>query len=181
MTTLATLLFRISVLVLSVVSAGSLLAQPTAARPNSLSPPGKKPGTAPRLVHAVRKTQSEVPDLYKGRVLTVGSGGGVVGVETTYSLLDDGRLFGKTSRAATYTFLGNRTPKNTRRVFWSVENRCRIKKTAFTKPGNLYRFVQWRKGTEKHKVVWAPGDKTVPANYEKMYTGFMGMLPKSKS
>ncbi|MBO0936239.1 hypothetical protein J2I47_06740 [Fibrella sp. HMF5335] len=108
----------------------------------------------------------------------MGSGGGVVGLETAYSLLDDGRLFSKTSKATTYTFLGTQTPQNTKRVFWSVEDRCQIKKTAFDKPGNIYRFVQWRKGAEKHKVTWMPGDKTLPANYEKVYTGFMGMLPK---
>ncbi|MBO0929409.1 hypothetical protein J2I48_00290 [Fibrella sp. HMF5036] len=111
-------------------------------------------------------------------MLTVGSGGGVVGLETAYSLLDDGRLFSKTSKATTYTFLGTQTPENTKRVFWSVEDRCQIKKTTFDKPGNMYRFVQWRKGVEKHRVTWAPGDKTLPPNYEKVYTGFMGMLPK---
>ena len=175
-----TSLFRIAVsTTLSLASAVTVLAQaPTAAAPNSLSTPKKKTGKRPRLVKSVHKTSREVPDIYKGRVLTVGSGGGVVGTETAYSLLDDGRLFSKTSKATTYTFLGVQTPENTKRVFWSVEDRCQIKKTTFNKPGNIYRFVQWHKGADNHKVTWAPGDKTLPANYEKVYTGFMGMLPK---
>ncbi len=175
-------LFRVSVITtLALAAASTVLAQgPTAARPNSLSTPKKKPGK-PRLAHSVHKTSREVPDIYKGRVLTVGSGGGVVGTETAYYLLDDGRLFSKTAKATTYTFMGNQTAENTKRVFWSVEDRCQIKKTAFSKPGNLYRFVQWRKGAENHKVTWSPGDKTLPESYEKVYKGFMGMLPKSKS
>ena len=176
-------LFRVSVITtLAFAAASTVLAQgPTVAKPNSLSTPKKKPGKGPRIARSVHKTSREVPDVYKGRVLTVGSGGGVVGTETAYYLLDDGRLFSKTSKAAIYTFMGNQTAENTKRVFWSVEDRCNIKKTAFDKPGNIYRFIQWHKGAEKHKVTWMPGDKALPANYEKVYTGFMGMLPKSKS
>lgn len=171
--------FRVFVLFSFLFSSVSVaLAQPTAAKPNSLTSSKKKSVKAARIAHSVHKTSREVPDLYKGRVLTVGSGGGVVGLETAYALLDDGRLFSKTSAEKTYTFLGNQTAENTKRVFWSVEDRCQIKKTSFSKPGNIYRFVQWRKGVEKHKVTWAPGDKTLSVNYEKVYTGFMGMLPK---
>ncbi len=122
-------------------------------------------------------TSREIPDTYKGRILTVGSGGGVVGKETVFLLLDDGRLFSRKAGDKTYTFIGKQTAENTKKVFWSVEDRCAIRKTAYSKPGNIYRFVQWKKGAELHKVVWAPGDKAVPANYEPVYNGFMGMIP----
>ena len=119
----------------------------------------------------------EVPDLYRGRVLAVGSGGGIRGVETAYFLLDDGRLFSRKTGEKGYTFMGTQTAANTKKVFWSVEDRCAIKKTTYNKPGNIYRFIQWKKGTEEHRVAWATGDKDVPGNYEQVYKGFMGMLP----
>ena len=124
-----------------------------------------------------KRTSTEVPDIYKGRVLTVGSGGGIVGKETVYVLLDDGRLFSRKLGQTSYTFIGKQTAANTKKVFWSVEDRCAIRKTAYNKPGNMYRFVGWKKGAETRRVAWAPGDKTLPPNYERVYTGFMGMIP----
>jgi hypothetical protein len=130
-------------------------------------------------VRGKRTTLSrEIPDRYKGRVITVGSGGGVAGRETVYSLLDDGRLFSRKAGDKTTTFIGTQTAANTKRVFWSVEDRCAIKKTTYSKPGNLYRFVGWRKGSETYKVAWTPGAKDVPANFDKVYKAFIGMLPK---
>jgi hypothetical protein len=124
------------------------------------------------------RLSKEIPDRYKGRIVTVGSGGGVAGRETTYTLLDDGRLFSRRTPDKAYTFVGTQTTANTKRVFWSVEDRCAIKKTKYSKPGNLYRFVGWRKGNETYRVTWAPGDKAISENFEKVYNGFIGMLPK---
>ncbi|WP_375446813.1 FAD-binding oxidoreductase [uncultured Fibrella sp.] len=153
---------------------------PTAAAPNSL-PKKAAPSTdkTPAMVMRARKTVAsrEIPDTYKGRVLTIGSGGGVVGKEKMYLLLDDGRLFSRQSGQKSYTFIGKQTADNTKKVFWSVEDRCAIRKTTYNKPGNIYRFVSWKKGVELHKVAWAPGDKKLPANYEQVYTGFLGMIP----
>lgn len=173
-----TLLLTISLL--AALRFTSLAQTPTAATPGSLSlKEVPKTDKTPALVMRARKTgiSREVPDTYKGRVLTVGSGGGIVGKEKVYSLLDDGRLFGRKSGQTSYTFIGKQTAANTKRVFWSVEDRCAIRKTTYNEPGNIYRFVSWRKGTEQHKVAWAPGDKKLPANYQQVYTGFMGMIP----
>ncbi|MEZ0607117.1 FAD-binding oxidoreductase [Fibrella sp. WM1] len=167
-----------TILSLNLLSITLTLAQaPQAASSTSLTTrqTGAVVKSAGKSVRVVR----EIPDTYKGRVILVGSGGGVVGKETTYSLLDDGRLFSKKTGEKTHTYIGKQTAANTKKVFWSVEDRCAIKKTKYQKPGNLYRFVGWRKGREAYKVSWAPGDKTVPANYEQVYKGFIGMLPKS--
>ncbi|MEZ0484946.1 FAD-binding oxidoreductase [Fibrella aquatica] len=170
----------LTLVLFSTLPAAVLAQAPTVADPNSLT---KKPATktdkTPALVMRAKKTSAsrEIPDTYKGRVLTVGSGGGVTGKEKSYSLLDDGRLFSRKAGQKTYTFVGKQTAANTKKVFWSVEDRCAIRKTTYNKPGNIYRFVSWRKGTELRKVAWAPGDKQLPANYEQVYTGFIGMIP----
>lgn len=165
-------------LFLSLLSGTLTLAQaPQAA--SSMSLATRQSGAQVNATGKSFRVVREIPDTYKGRVILVGSGGGVVGKETTYALLDDGRLFGKKSGDKTYTYIGKQTAANTKKVFWSVEDRCAIKKTTYQKPGNLYRFVGWRKGREAYKVTWTPGDKAVPANYEQVYKGFTGMLPKS--
>lgn len=128
----------------------------------------------------IEKTaQAVTPATYKGRVLTVASGGGVTGFTTYYYLLDDGQLFGKQSRDNTFSFLAKQTPANTKRIFDVVEGSCKIKKTKFDNPGNMYKLVQWRKGGQAYRVAWGDPDKTVPANYPRFYDSFMSMIPAS--
>lgn len=162
------------------LAAPTAIAQVPAAAPNSL-PVKELPKTdkTPALVMRAKKNGAfrEVPDTYRGRVITVGEGGSIASEGKTFSLLDDGRLFSRKSGQTSYTFIGKQTASNTKKVFWSVEDRCAIQKTTYHEPGNTYRFVSWKKGAERHKVAWAPGDKKLPANYEQVYTGFMGMIP----
>ncbi|MFD2572846.1 FAD-binding oxidoreductase [Spirosoma soli] len=131
----------------------------------------------------VRKSASgSTPATYKGRQILVGSGGGFTGAYTTYYLLDNGQLFGRRGRDTTFTFIGEQTSVNTKRVFTALEQACKIKTTRFDKPGNLYKFVEWRKGKQSYKVTWSASQAeasgvTVPVNYPAFYNSFMKMIP----
>ncbi|MVM40631.1 FAD-binding oxidoreductase [Spirosoma sp. HMF3257] len=128
----------------------------------------------------VRKTSTAgTPATYKLRQIIVGNGGGITGASTTYYLLENGKLFGRRNRDVAFTYIGQQTAANTKRVFRSVEVNCKIKMTRFDNPGNIYKFVQWRKGKLDYKVTWGAADKTVPANYPKVYDSFMAMIPAS--
>ncbi|QMW02923.1 FAD-binding oxidoreductase [Spirosoma foliorum] len=128
----------------------------------------------------VRKTAIAVtPATYKQRQIMVGSGGGITGASTTYYLLENGKLFGKRNRDTNFTYIGQQTAANTKRVFESVEVNAKIKTTKFDNPGNMYKFVQWRKGKLNYKVAWGAVDKTVPTTYPKIYDSFMAMIPAS--
>ncbi|GAB2585562.1 FAD-binding oxidoreductase [Spirosoma areae] len=128
----------------------------------------------------VKKTAAAItPNNYTGRQIAVGSGGGVTGFSTAYYLFENGKLFAKRSRDTTFTFIGQQTAKNTKGVFATVEDKCKIKTTKFDNPGNLYKFVRWRKGKVAHIVTWGEAGKTVPANYPKFYNSFMAMIPAS--
>lgn len=126
----------------------------------------------------VRKTATALTT-YKLRQIMVGSGGGITGAFTTYYLLENGKLYGKRSRDTAYTFIGQQTAANTKKVFTTVEVNCKIKTTKFDNPGNIYKFVQWRKGKLNYKVAWGEVGKTVPANYPRVYDSFMAMIPAS--
>lgn len=117
------------------------------------------------------------PATYTGRQLAVGSGGGVTGFSTSYYLLDNGKLFGKRSRDTTFTFIGQQTTANIKRVFSVAEDKCKIKTTKFDFPGNTYKFVRWKKGKQTFVVTWGATGKTIPANYPKFYDSFMAMIP----
>jgi hypothetical protein len=126
-----------------------------------------------------QKTVNITPATHRGRLVAVGNGGGITGKTTTYYLLDTGELFRKSPADADFVRIGKQTTANTKRVFWSVEDRCAIKKTTFNEPGNYYQFVRWQKGKEIYRVVWTPSDTTVPANYPKVYASFLNMIPQS--
>lgn len=126
----------------------------------------------------VRKTNTAgLPTTYTGRQIRVGSGGGVTGFATTYYLLENGKLFGRRSRDTTFTFIGQQTATNTRRVFSVAESKCKIKTAKFDHPGNVYTFIEWKKGKQEHKVSWGAAGKVVPANYRQFYNSFMAMIP----
>ncbi len=126
----------------------------------------------------VRKTAAaSTPTTYTGRQIMVGSGGGVTGFSTTYYLLDNGKLFGRRSRDTVFTFIGQQTAANTKGAFSVAEEKCKIKTAKFNNPGNIYKFIRWRKGKTGNKVAWGAVDKTVPANYPKFYDSFMAMIP----
>ena len=126
----------------------------------------------------VRKTVSAItPATYTGRQILVGSGGGFTGFSTTYYLFENGKLFGRRSRDTTFTFIRQQTVANTKRIFSVAEKTCKIRTTRFDHPGNMYKFVQWRKGKSTNKVTWGELGKTVSTNYPKFYTSFMAMIP----
>lgn len=161
---------RIVQLALFLVAFGS--GQPLHAQARTLS-------AAPAPPVVVRKTAGLSPDTYKGRQVMVGSGGGFTGASVTYYLLDSGRLYGRRSRDTTYVFIGRQTAANTKRVFSVIEKKCRIKTTRFDDPGNVYKFVGWRKGRQQFKVTWGGAGKNPPAVYPKFYDSFMAMIPAS--
>lgn len=145
-----------------------------------LSPADAQPPRAvgSAVLVVVKKTAHAVtPASYTGRQLMVGSGGGFTGFSTTYYLLDNGQLFGRHSRDTTYRFISKQTTANTKRAFATVETTCRIKKVRFDKPGNIYKFVRWKRGKQQYNVTWGATGATVPAAFPKFYTSFMAMIP----
>lgn len=118
-----------------------------------------------------------LPDTYKKRQVSVGSGGGFTGMTTMYYLLDNGKLFRKSNRDTTYTALGKLNVSQRKQLFSAVLDICQIKTTPYDQPGNVSRFVVFQNGNETHRVTWATGDSAVPASYPKLYQSFMSMLP----
>ncbi|MBD2753216.1 hypothetical protein IC230_09980 [Spirosoma sp. BT704] len=107
----------------------------------------------------------------------VGSGGGFTGFITTYYLFENGKLFRRSSRDTTFTFVARQPTARTKRLFNTLEGTCKIKKTRFDHPGNRYTFVRWRKGKQSYKVAWGMPGHTVPTTYAKFVESFMTMIP----
>ena len=124
-------------------------------------------------------SRDATPAHYKGRQLVMGSGGGITGFVTTYYLLDNRKLFVRNGRDSVFTFLNRQRGATTRQLFQLAEDTCNIRNTTFDYPGNLYKFAQWKKGEESHKVTWGGTGETVPASYPKLYNSFMAVVPSA--
>lgn len=129
-----------------------------------------QPRSAPALVS---------PLTHKGRVLSVGYGGGVAGRSVAYYLLDNGRLFGKRRADTTFVELKAQSLGSTKQLFRTLETSARIRTTRFNEPGNTYRFVGWQRGRTRHRVVWGQPSPKPPAAYPRFYTRFMALIPDS--
>ena len=110
----------------------------------------------------------------------LGNGGGITGASTAYYLLDNGRLFTRSSRDTVFTFIGKQTGADTKQAFETAEEDCQIKTTVFNHPGNTYKFAQWTEGAQRYKVTWGDVDKTVPPSYPQLYNSFMAMVTASE-
>lgn len=144
---------------------------------SSIQAQSAKTKAAPVGKSTTQKVVGAMPDIYRGRQIIVGGGGGVTGYTGSYYLLDDGRLYGRHTRDKAYKLISTQPPATIKRLFSTVENQCKIKTTKYNEPGNMSRFVAWRKGRYYYKVTWAAGDANVPAEYPKFYSTFMALIP----
>ncbi|GAB3920095.1 FAD-binding oxidoreductase [Larkinella terrae] len=124
---------------------------------------------------------SRQPLTYKNRQIVVGKGGGFTGATTSYYLLENGSLYRKSDADSVFTPLGKKSLTATRRLFKELETGCRIKTTRFSKPGNLYQFVSWKKNQQEFTVSWGDPRQPPPPRFVKFYKSFMALIPTSKA
>ncbi|MFN0013462.1 MAG: hypothetical protein ACKVU2_02845 [Saprospiraceae bacterium] len=108
-----------------------------------------------------------LPDEY----LRFGNGGGFTGLETTYTLLENGQLFKSTSSAPQLVEQKTCNRKQADRLIESAED-LGLLKLDFTHPGNIYQFVELRDDGQTRRVTWGdpahPVDEKIRALYEQI-------------
>jgi hypothetical protein len=109
------------------------------------------------------------PDQLPPVQLQFGNGGGFTGIETSYTLLENGQIFKQSSIDSTATNLPSVKPKAAKALFAQLEA-IGFDTLNINKPGNLYQFIQSKQDTLSHKVVWTPGtdQPVLDSLYKKM-------------
>lgn len=110
-----------------------------------------------------RYTTENLPD----RQLRWGNGGGYVGKETTYTLLDNGQVFvretgGKIAEAPTAK------PKKAKALYETMES-LGLSALDFQHPGNTYHFIEVLNGTNINRISWGEKGYTVDPNVQDLY------------
>lgn len=87
-----------------------------------------------------------------------GYGGGYAGHETSFILLENGRIFRREGVGGVPIEMKG-TKRNTARALYSAFHRD-LRKYDFNHPGNVYSFVQMQEGSAIRRVAW--GDDRYP-------------------
>lgn len=114
------------------------------------------------------KVAKYTPDKLPARQLIFGNGGGFAGIETSFTLLENGQVFRQTGVEGSYEELKSIRPKEAKALFSKLSS-LQLYKLDIEKPGNLYYFM--REVTDKldSKVTWGAGDYLPPQALISLY------------
>lgn len=104
-------------------------------------------------------TYAELP----ANQLIFGKGGGISGAVTTYTLLENGQIFSEKSLEKTTAEL-QKIKKNDAKKLFAELAELNFTEYEMNHPGNVYYFIQLKKDSLEHKIVW--GDEAHPVKTE---------------
>ncbi|MGE5355216.1 MAG: hypothetical protein ACM3PT_03180 [Deltaproteobacteria bacterium] len=105
------------------------------------------------------KSQQQGYDDYKGKKITVGSGGGFTGAFDEFAVLENGKVFHFNSLSKQRVMLGKLDKNITDQVFANYKL-LNISEKKINAPGNMSYFVQFEDGNVRLKSVWSDLNST---------------------
>lgn len=105
-----------------------------------------------------------------------GSGGGVVGKETTYTLLNNGQIFKKGLKEPNTE--AAKTKSKTAAEIFKAAAALDIAKLEFNHPYNLYSFLEWQDGDVVQRIVWGDPAFPVGEGVKEVFDRLNGLLTK---
>ncbi|MBK9338149.1 MAG: hypothetical protein IPM98_17025 [Lewinellaceae bacterium] len=112
-------------------------------------------------------TADNLPDEH----LRFGNGGGFTGVETTFTLLENGQLFKSTSAMPQAVALKNCNRKTADNLLDTAED-LGLLKLDFDHPGNIYKFIEFTDDGQTRRITWGdpahPVDEKIKGLYEQL-------------
>lgn len=117
-------------------------------------------------------TNENLPD----HQLRWGSGGGYVGKETTYSLLDNGQIFMRET-GGKLTETTATKPKKAKAMYELMES-LGLATLEFQHPGNTYSFIEVLSGDSVNRISWGEKDRPVDSNIQDMFKQLNELVKK---
>lgn len=96
------------------------------------------------------------PYQYKNPKITFGSGGGFTGVESSYTLLDNGQLFQLTKMGQEFNRL-NKIDKNKVTQIFETCKLFKLEEIKLNNPGNMYHYLDISIEGKQNRIVWGNG------------------------
>lgn len=100
------------------------------------------------------KTIEYTPSSFEGSSISFGSGGGMTGQVKSTTLLDNGQIFsGQGLGEMTYERIGKLSRNDCQQLFDNYET-LKLSEIECDLPGNTYRFLEYKTGSDQHRIVW---------------------------
>lgn len=109
-------------------------------------------------------TFEELPEKY----IQFGSGGGVTGMVTTFTLLPNGQLFKNNSITKEYTEL-QKVPKDKVKLLFKMLADLKQTNTPIEQPGNMFAFLEDIDGKSTYRTVWDTANPQVSEEIRTLY------------
>lgn len=125
--------------------------------------------TAALLCHCknTEYTPANLPNEY----LRFGDGGGFAGIETTYTLLENGQLFKHKSKGTDTLELSSCKRSIAKKLFEKAES-LGLKQLEFMYPSNIYSFIEIVDDGKTNRIAWGdrehPVDEKISAFYDEL-------------
>ncbi len=126
------------------------------------------------LLFAACKTTKYTPEKFPIRQIAFGDGGGFAGIETSYTLLENGQIFKQVGVEGTYVELKAIKGKQAKEMFDKV-NSLQLFKLDIDKPGNMYYFMRQVTDHLDSRVTWGAGDYMPPQSLVSVYRELKGI------
>ena len=114
------------------------------------------------------KVTKYTPDKLPIRQIVFGGGGGFAGIETSYTLLENGQIFKQVGMEGSFAELKPIKPKAAKALFDKV-NSLQLFKLDIDKPGNMYYFLRQVTDHLDSRVNWGAGDYMPPQSLVSVY------------
>lgn len=108
-------------------------------------------------------TTDNLPD----QQLRWGSGGGYVGKETTYTLLESGQMFVRET-GGKLTEINGTKPKKAKALYETMR-KLGLATLDFQHPGNTYSFIEVLSGDSLKRISWGEKDHPVDSNIRDLF------------
>ncbi len=106
------------------------------------------------------KQPKYAPGAFPDKQLRWGSGGGIVGRESIFTLLENGQIF-KAEPGGQLTELPKTGARQAKAIFKTATTLDLIK-LDFQHPGNVYDFLEYQEGSVIQRITW--GDQKYPVD-----------------
>jgi hypothetical protein len=119
-------------------------------------------------------TTDKMPD----KQLRWGNGGGFVGKETGYTLLDNGQVFYQAAGAALVEMKKSRA-KKAKNIFKTVDN-LGLATLDFKHPGNTYSYIEVVNGENAQRIIWGDKQHAVDPKIQELFRQLGGLVKIDK-
>jgi len=124
------------------------------------------------------KNTKYTADKLPGEYLRFGNGGGFTGVETSYTLLENGQLFKSVSREPEMQELASGKRKQAKKLFEKAEA-LNLLALEFMHPGNIYQFLEFQDDGVTNRIAWGEKDKPVDENIKLLHEELMRLIAEN--